>query len=133
MTKEQIIMIVLGAVILVLALVVVVLARKNHQLKFGGIKIKNGVRYTTDEQPVVNGETKVTYNEKDIILQVGVDYTVGQNKFLPGTYTVLASNEQNTSFNIRVGGLVREYHHGDKIVVNAGDVVTAVSHIVILR
>lgn len=133
MTTQQIIILVLAILVVLLLIAIIILIRSNQALKFGGVKVKNGVRYSTDEQPLVNGETNVTYNEKDIVLEVGHDYIVGQNKLLPGTYTVLATNEKNTTFNIRVGGLVREYHHGDKIVVNSGDTITAVSHIVILR
>ena len=58
---------------------------------------------------------------------------VGEGKMLPGTYTVLASNEENTKFNLRIGGVVREYTHGQKIVLSKGETITAVSHIVILR
>ena len=67
------------------------------------------------------------------INEVNKDYVVGGKKFMPGTYTVLATNETNTKFNLRIAGTVREYKHGEKIVLSEGDTITAVSHIVILR
>lgn len=130
---EKKIIIGLAVAVVVLLITVIVLAIKNRQLKFGGIKIKNGVRYTKDERIEKDNETNVTFNEKDIVLEVNKEFVVGENKFLPGTYTVLASNENNTKFNLRVGGIVREYTHGQKIVLAKGDTITAVSHIVILR
>ena len=130
---EKYIIIGLAAVVLIMLIVIICLSVKNKNLKFGGIKIKNGVRYTKDEMIEKNNEVNVTYNEKDIVLEVGKEYVVGENKMLPGTYTVLATNDTNFKFNLRVGGLVREYEHGEKIVLSKGDTITAVSHSVILR
>lgn len=130
---EKYLIIGLAVAVVILFIVVIALARANKKLKFGGIKIKNGVRYTTDELPEKNNEANITYNEKDIVLEVNKEYVVGENKMLPGTYTVLASNETFTKFNLRVSGVVREYKHGQKIVLNKGETITAVSHIVILR
>lgn len=130
---EKYIIIGLAAVIVILMIVIICLAVKNKNLKFGGIKIKNGVRYTKDEQLEKNNKINITYNEKDIILKFGKEYVVGKNKLLPGTYTILATNDANFKFNIRLSGIVREYEHGEKIVLSAGDTITAVSHSVILR
>ena len=130
---EKYIIIALAVVTAILLIAVSILVVQNRKLKFGGIKIKKGVRYTTDELPEKDNKTNVTFNEKDIILEVNKEYTVGENKMLPGTYTVLASNETYNKFNLRVGGVVREYKHGQKIVLSKGDTITAVSHIVILR
>ncbi len=131
---EKYIIIGLAAVVLIMLIVIICLAVKNKNLKFGGIKIKNGVRYTKDERIEKGNEINVTYNEKDIVLEVGKEYTVGKDKkMLPGTYTVLATNETNFKFNIRIGGMVREYEHGEKVVLAKGDTVTSVSHTVILR
>jgi len=130
---EKNIIIILSIVVAILLITVIILAVKCHNLKFGGIKIKKGVRYTKDERIEKDNETNITYNEKDIILEVNKDYEVGKNKFLPGTYTVLASNEKYKKFNLRIAGFVREYKHGEKIVLSKGDTITAVSHIVILR
>ena len=130
---EKYIIIALAIVIGILLIAVSVLFAKYRKLKFGGIKIKKGVRYTTDEIIEKNNKTNVTYNEKDIVLEVNKDYVADGKKILPGTYTVLATNETYTKFNLRIGGVVREYKHGQKIVLSKGDTITAVSHIVILR
>lgn len=131
---EKYIFIGVASVALVLLITVIVLARQNKLLKFGRVKIKKGVRYTTDERVEKNNEANITYNQKDFILEINKDYVVGETKkLLPGTYTVLASNEENTKFNLRIGGVVREYKHGQKIVLSKGETITAVSHIVILR
>ncbi len=131
---EKYIFIGVASVALVLLITVIVLARQNKLLKFGRVKIKKGVRYTTDERVEKDNEANITYNQKDFILEINKDYVVGETKkLLPGTYTVLASNEENTKFNLRIGGVVREYKHGQKIVLSKGETITAVSHIVILR
>ena len=131
---EKYIIIGLAAVVLIMLIVIICLAVKNKGLKFGGIKIKKGVRYTKDERIEKGNEINVTYNEKDIVLEVGKDYVVGKDKkLLPGTYTVLATNETNFKFNMRISGMVREYEHGEKVVLAKGDTITAVSHTVILR
>lgn len=131
---ERYIFIGLAAVAVVLLITVIVLARQNKLLKFGRVKIKKGVRYTTDERVEKDNEANITYNQKDFILEINKEYVVGETKkLLPGTYTVLASNEENTKFNLRIGGVVREYKHGQKIVLSKGETITAVSHIVILR
>ncbi len=131
---EKYIFIGVASVALVLLITVIVLARQNKLLKFGRVKIKKGVRYTTDERVEKDNEANITYNQKDFILEINKDYVVGETKkLLPGTYTVLASNEENTKFNLRIGGVVREYTHGQKIVLSKGETITAVSHIVILR
>lgn len=134
MTTKDYLIIALAVAVIVLLFVVIGLAKANTRLKFGGIKVKKGRRYTTDELPEMNGEANITYNQKDIILEVNKEYIVGKSKkMLPGTYVVLASNETYTKFNLRIGGVVREYEHGQKIVLNEGDSITAVSHVVILR
>lgn len=131
---ERYIFIGLASFAVILLVTVIVLARQNKLLKFGRVKIRKGVRYSTDERIEKDNEANITYNQKDFILEINKDYVVGETKkLLPGTYTVLASNEENTKFNLRIGGVVREYTHGQKIVLSKGETITAVSHIVILR
>lgn len=131
---EKYIFIGLASFAVVLLITVIVLARQNKLLKFGKVKIRKGVRYSTDERIEKDNEANITYNQKDFILEINKEYVVGEDKkLLPGTYTVLASNEENTKFNLRIGGVVREYTHGQKIVLSKGETITSVSHIVILR
>ena len=51
----------------------------------------------------------------------------------PGKYTVLATKDGETEFNLRVGAYVKEYYHGQEIVLSDGEEITAVSTDVILR
>ena len=137
----EIVSIILGVVLVLVLIMFIFINRKYTKLlkaldgrEVDDVNIKKGVRYTTDELPEKNNETNVTYNEKDIILEVNKEYVIGENKkMLPGTYVVLASNETYDKFNIRVSGLVKEYKHNEKIVLADGDEVTAVSTTVILR
>lgn len=130
---EKYIIIALSVVIVIMLCVIIAMAVKIKGLKFGGIKIKDGVRYTKDEKITSGGEVNITFNQKDTMLEVGKTYTIGKGKMLPGTYAVLATTDDGFKFNIRLGGVVREYSHGDKIVLNDGDEITALSHSVILR
>lgn len=104
--------------------------RAELEKKAGSDKVvvKDGVRYTERED-----EGAVTHNEGDVVLSVGKPMTAGKGKHLmPGKYKVLSASEEK-KFNLRVGGMVREYAHGDEIVLGDGDEICAVSHTVILR
>ena len=91
--------------------------------------VVDGVRYA--EEPSVK---KVSHREGDYVL--AVDKTVKAEKdgeLLPGQYTVLSGADGVDAFNVRVGGFVRELHHGDTIVLGDGEEITAVSHTAVLR
>ena len=138
----QVLSLILG---IILFLVIVVSCfinfRLNKMLKASrnrvveGVREKDGVRYTEGQEIYDNdGEARVSLSQKDVILKVGETYTVSkQGPIKPGKYTLLTTNDDNTAFNIRRSSLVREYHHGDSIVLAEGDSITAVSHTVILR
>ena len=100
-----------------------------------GIREKNGVRYTIGQEIYTeDGEAKVSLSQKDVTLLQNKTLKVGKGLDVkPGKYTLLTTNDDNTAFNVRIGGLVREYHHGDSIVLMEGDEITCVSHSLILR
>lgn len=133
--------IVFGAVAFALLIAVIILGitlyKKIKILKNSkaeDVYIKDGVRYTKDSRSSDAGNVSVTHNEGDKVLERGKIYTVGKNdELLPGKYTVLASGENAPNFNMRIGGLVREYAHNSNIVLSEGDKVAAVSHSVVLR
>ena len=76
----------------------------------------------------------VTLQKKDIILQAGQNYTVGKRgKVRPGEYKVLATDENNKSFNLRVNDYVKEYQHNTTLILAEGDTISARSANVILR
>ena len=51
---------------------------------------------------------------------------------MPGAYTALKSSDAVDEFKIRIAGYVRNYRHGDKVVLHEGDEVEATSSDVIL-
>ena len=76
----------------------------------------------------------VSYQKKDFILQAGETYTVQKRgKLRPGEYIVLATDESDKAFNIRVNDYVKEYKHNSVLVLADGDTVSARSGNVILR
>lgn len=96
---------------------------------------KDGVRYTPDAEIVdKDGKMNLSYVQNDIVLQprkVVVVDKKGQIK--PGKYTVLSAYENEETFNIRIGLYVKEYKHGQEIVLVAGDEVCPTSSTIILR
>ena len=99
-----------------------------------GVKIIDGVRYSKDDSIETDGAAKITHRKGDFLLESGKTYTAVKNgSLLPGSYTVLASSDSAVSFKLRIGGYVRNYSHGDTIVLADGDQICAVSCNVILR
>lgn len=138
MGNEMIVIIVESVVIFVMAVVIVILGMKLSRKPKGkadNVIIKDGVRYTREEnETAADGSVKITHRENDVILEKGVNYVVGKGgKVIPGKYTVLSAQEGTDRFNLRLGGLVREYRHASDIVLAEGETVCAVSQSVILR
>ncbi len=76
----------------------------------------------------------VSLKRKDIILQAGEEYTVAKHgKVRPGEYQVMAVNENEKTFNLRVNDYVKEYKHNTTIVLAEGDTISPRSANVILR
>ena len=111
-------------------------AKKESELKQAeGVVEKGGVRYTPDSEIVDdNGDVNISFVKQDIVLQprkaVMVDKK-GQVK--PGKYTVLSAYENETAFNIRIGLYVKEYQHGQEVVLAEGDEICPTSTTIILR
>lgn len=133
--------ILLGGVCLIMLILLVAINSKYSKLlramqnrSVGNVNEKNGVRYTVDQTVVdENGDMNVSLSQKDIVLKQNETQTAGiKNKLKPGKYTVLSSGDDD-KFNIRVGSLVKEYRHGQSIIIAEGENVTAVSGTVILR
>lgn len=109
--------------------------KSNEPRQAEKVVVKNNVRYSKDDVIVdENGKQNVTFVKEDIILQprkmVVVDKK-GQVK--PGKYTVLSANENEDSFNIRIGLYVKEYKHGQELVLVEGDEICPTSSTIILR
>ena len=126
----------LGIVFIGSIVLLIVMNRKpKNRDSVDDVKIVNGVRMTKDNKVLdANGDVKVSLNKGDILLERGKEYTCQRNgTIMPGKYTVLSTDENTKTFNIRLGGLVREYEHFSSIVLLDGDKISAVSHSVILR
>lgn len=137
MTTAEIALIFSGVINVVLAIaLIVVIARKaknKNKTQVDKIDVIDGVRYTKTAQTLdEKGATMVTLNKGDVILERGKIYTVGKGGLLPGKYTILSGDGAKT-FNMRVGGIVKEYSHLSNIVLAEGEKISAVSHNVVLR
>ncbi len=99
------------------------------------VNIEKGVRYTNDHTIVdQEGEINISYNRKDVLLQPRKVMIVGKkNEIKPGKYTVLSAYANEESFNIRIGLYVKEYQHGQEIVLAEGEEICPTSTTIILR
>ncbi len=140
METWQIVAICLGAALLIALIVIIALAVRNKRLRDGQggraeeVQIIDGVRYSKSDVIASDGKPKISHREGDFVLAQGKTVRAeADGEFLPGTYTVLAASEATPKFKLRLGGYVREYNHGDVVVVGEGEQVSAVSCSVILR
>lgn len=99
------------------------------------VVVKHGVRYTPEATIVdEKGNDNVTYIKGDIIIKPRKVAKVGKHADIqPGKWTILATNEKATTFNVRIGNYVQEYKHGQEIVLSEGDEVCPTSTTIILR
>ena len=97
--------------------------------------IKHGVRYTPEATIVdKDGTENVTFIKGDIIIKPRKVVKVGKGEEIkPGKWTILASNDSATVFNVRIGNYVQEYKHGQEIVLSEGDEICPTSTTIILR
>ena len=134
-----------GAIILVILIwIIVSIVKVNKKAKIRAeeqtrevddVIIKHGVRYTPDATIVdKDGTENVTYIKGDIIIKPRKVVKVGKNEEIrPGKWTILASNDSATVFNVRIGNYVQEYKHGQEIVLSEGDEICPTSTTIILR
>ena len=97
--------------------------------------VKHGVRYTPEATIVdKEGVENVTFVKGDIIIKPRKVMKVGKHEEVkPGKWTILASNDSVTVFNVRVGNYVQEYKHGQEIILAEGDEICPTSTTIILR
>lgn len=108
-------------------------AKKDREVNV--VEEKGGVRYTPDAT-IVNedGEATVSYVQNDILLQPRKVVEVGKKSGIkPGKYTILSAYGNETTFNVRIGNFVKEYKHGQEVVLADGDEICPTSTTVILR
>lgn len=133
----------LFALIVILASIITIVnivkaKKKNDEKKLrevNAVEEKDGVRYTPDSTIVDNnGDMTVSYVKNDIVLQPRKMVEVGKKSGIkPGKYTVLAAYGNENTFNIRIGLYVKEYKHGQEIVLAEGDEICPTSTTIILR
>ena len=130
------------SVITAAAVIIMIVFAYRASRKPGGksaqtIKVKDGIRYSTDTLIETGNQINVTHNTGDFMLARGKTYVARQHgkngDLLPGQYTLLTTSKGEQKFNIRLGGFVREYSHGDAIVIPDGESITCTSHSVVLR
>lgn len=98
------------------------------------VVVKHGVRYTPEATIVdEKGNDNITYIQGDIIIKPRQKMPVGKGGIKPGKWTVLASNDAASVFNIRIGNFVQEYKHGQEIILSEGDEICPTSTTIILR
>ncbi len=138
----KIVCIILGIVCVLLILVLIFINHKYSKTIRGmkerevdDVATKHGVRYTIDQTVVdEDGNTNISLSQKDVVLIPNDTQIVGiKNKVKPGKYTLLATNPNEESFNIRIGSYVKEYSHNQSIVLGEGQEITAINCSVILR
>lgn len=79
------------------------------------------------------GDVNIALMEGDLVLQRGKNYTAGEKDLNPGVHLLLSTSEIAQTFKVRVGGIVREYRHGDSIILSEGEEICPVSAAVVLR
>jgi len=137
---------VIGGIIIALIVIAIIVgivnsvkkAKKRAEEKtreVDDVIIKHGVRYTPEATIVdEQGNDNVSFVKGDIIIKPRKVVKVGKKEDIkPGKWTVLASNESATTFNIRVGNYVQEYRHGQEIILSEGDEICPTSTTIILR
>ncbi len=138
----KIVCIILGIVCVLLILVLIFINHKYSKTIRGmkerevdDVSTKHGVRYTIDQTVVdEDGNTNISLSQKDVVLIPNDTQIVGiKNKVKPGKYTLLATNPNEESFNIRIGSYVKEYSHNQSIVLGESQEITAINCSVILR
>lgn len=99
------------------------------------VVVKGGVRYSEDATIVdENGEQNISYVKHDIILQPRKMVQVStKGELKPGKWTVLSAYGNEDTFNIRIGLYVKEYKHGQEIILAEGDEICPTSTTIILR
>ena len=107
---------------------------KSEQTLADEVKIVDGVRYSQEKAIADSDGMNVTHLQNDFILVKNKVYRAEKGgKLQPGAYTALSAGGNEENFKLRVGGLVKNFVHGDKIVLGEGEEICAVSASVILR
>jgi len=131
------IVVTLIAVLIIIVLAVRANKRKDRTKKAPKVVVRDGVRYSHKDTFIeVNGNVNVTHNRGDVAIAKGKLYTANRSRnsaLLPGKYTILTTAQAEEKFNVRLGRYLREYTHGDTIVIPEGETIICTSHSLLLR
>ena len=109
-------------------------SRKSQEERADKVKIVQGVRYSRNDAISDGDGMNVTHLQNDVILMRNKVYRAEKGgALLPGVYTALSTNGNERNFKLRVGGLVKNFVHGDEVIIGDGEEICAVSATVILR
>ena len=133
--------IIIGVILIALIVSIISIIRKSKiraeekTREVDDVVVKHGVRYTPEATIVdKDGTENVTYVKGDIIIKPKKVLKVGKHEDIqPGKWTILASNDSVTVFNVRIGNYVQEYKHGQEIILSEGDEICPTSTTIILR
>ncbi len=101
----------------------------------GGVKIKDGVRYTkTSAISKDDKSVNISFNEKDVVLVADKVYRAGKDEEVkPGKYIILSTQEGKEFLTMRINDVARNQKHGSEVVFAEGDIITAVNEPILLR
>lgn len=141
-TTDIIILAVLGGFFVIMFVAGAIKLSKNKKAKaemeareVEDVNMSRGVRYTDDMTIVTpDGDPNLSFGKKDCVLKQNQTYIADKKGYVhPGKYTILSTKDGETKFNVRIGVYVKEYYHGQEIILAEGEEITAVSTDIILR
>lgn len=120
LSEGTLLWIIIGAVLLIIILLGVI---------FAITKKKKDPRKNLDVVvPELQDAQLSKNNEMYVVLSRNVTFDVGPDKKIGiGSYILRNAADNNAAFNIRLNGLVKEYHNNDKIVLGEGDTICCTS------
>ena len=119
-----------------IACVAVVLGVVLYKLIRSVVKNKKAANEQRLEQAVENAvEQKLLEKRNEyLVMSRNVTYSVGvDGEIAIGKYILKNAVESETSFNLRLNGLVESHQNGDVVTLGAGDTLCAVSDSVLIK
>lgn len=108
--------------------------RKNKNTPVSGTAETAAAENETEERPKAEANVEVSLEKSDVVIPAQKTIIASKNGTLkPGKYSILSADSGVDRFNVRIGKFVKEYKHGDVVVVADGEEVTPTSHKIILR
>jgi len=118
----------LAAGVIMLLFQVILMSRKRKNGEAGS---RNNV---SDEEQSENSHKSSAESEQEmLVMSRNVIYSVGiEEQIKPGKYQMNSADDSESSFNLRLNGLVQEYKNGAATYLTEGDTISPVSGSVVL-